>query len=48
MSILKWVRGCFQISTDFHELAKMYDEGRSVIKQRCSRNRLNYLVKFFS
>lgn len=39
-------QSCIEVA--FHELRKICDESRLVIKRRCSRNRLNYLMKFFS
>lgn len=41
-------QSCIEVTSTFHELRKICDESRLVIKRRCSRNRLNYLRKFFS
>lgn len=41
-------QSCIEVASTFHELRKICDESRLVIKRRCSRNRLNYLMKFFS
>lgn len=41
-------QSCIEVVSTFHELRKICDKSRLVIKRRCSRNRLNYLMKFFS